>query len=532
MALREPFGDILGQNPGLTPKSSRPGAQLGAHIGRSLVMALALTTLFGCGSERKKLQTGKSTGQVENSVNAIASEKQISPRILLVAAHTQSSFGAPSDPGLMRQTARSLYYAMPVASTGPIDGNDIAANTKLLAGKMSEIAKASPPQKPFDWLVIAANVIAGQVADDPNVRDLEIRSVLVELINTYNRGFSAVAAGDTVALAPLPEQQRIVTTDLDERQIQYINGFRFRKDYGSDFFLAGPTQPTTAEKDKSATPRLLIIWCPASNLVCLDSYRTNKDSPVHFLVTRSLDGQLETTQYYPILQDLSWYGSILKNTTIIAISGQAGRTPANFQPDWIDFEGYASLRTIIRNVFDQTLRKFFGAADADKLLADPALFRNNVVELKPALKAGLGVTFPDGALDTNLPVFWDSGIFWELLTDSRPVRIREQILISSPTTGMEFDSADVPFSILLTDDVRSIELFQDSAVTDARPDPWELVLKREVDPATRRRETFTHPFTRRGALTSNHRAIKLVARDSTGTVLASKIVRFQVRTIK
>lgn len=300
MALSKKTGVILGR--GSSPTLIAPGLQ--AALGRACVLFLALASLGGCGSERKKLQTGRSTGKVENAVNSIAAEKQISPRILLVAAHTQSNFGAPSDPALMRQTARASYYAMPIASTGPIDGNDITANTRLLAGKMSEIAKASPPQKPFDWLVVAANVIVGQVADDPNVRDLEIRSVLVELISSYNRGFSAIAAGDTIALPPLPEQQQIVTTNLDERQIQYINGFRFRKDYGSDFFLAGPSQANVTEKDKSTTPRLLLIWCPAGNLICLDSYRTNKDSPVHFLVTQSLDGQLETTQYYPISQDL------------------------------------------------------------------------------------------------------------------------------------------------------------------------------------------------------------------------------------
>jgi hypothetical protein len=462
----------------------------------------------------------------------VARQQQIAPRVLLAAAYSQSSFGQPSDPGLMQAAGRPSLYALPIATTGPIAGNDVVANSRLLAGKMAEVARASSPADPFDWLVIAANIIVGQVTEDTNFRDLALRSVLLDLVATYNRGFSTVTGTDTIALPSLSENEQIKASDLDERQSQYINGFRLRRDFGSDFFLAGPDLGSVAEKDTNTVPRLLVIWCPSNNLVCLEHYRTNKTTPVHFLATRSMDGGLETTQFYPVAQDLVWYGNTLKNTTILAVSGLAGRTRENFRPDWLAFNEYASLRVIIRNIFDQTLRKFFGPEQADKMLADANTFRSNTSEFRTPAKDQLGFEPPEGASDYGLPVFWDSDVFFEVLTAERPSRIKEQMLISSPAVGQEFSNSDVPFRITLTDDIRMIEIYQDFIPTAAHKSPWDLAIKREVNPQTRKIETFTHPFTRPGSLPSNHRAVKIVARGEGGELLASQVIRFQVRTIK
>lgn len=497
-----------------------------------LAFVIMASCLGGCGSERKKLRPKLPVSRTEEQMSSIARQNQIEPRILLVAAHSQSAFGQPSDGALAESIGRASFFAMPVATTGPIGGNDVVANTRLLASKMSDIARASPPKDPFDWLVIAANIIVGQTTDDPNTRDLGLRTALLDLVTGYNQGFSATSGLDTIRLPPLPESQQIQAAKLDERQIQYINGFRLRKDFGSDFYLAGPDVGPVIEKDAAKIPNLLVIWCPGSNLVCFDHFRANKTTPVHFLATRSLDGQMETTQFYPVAQDLPWHGKILKNTTLLAISGLAGRARENYRPDWLLFPEYSSLRSIVRNIFDQTVRKFLGAQEADKLLADPATFRKYVVPYVGTKLTPIGTEFPEGSLDYSLPVFWDQALFQEILEAERPPRVKEQLVVLSPVIAEDFVSTDVPFKILLSDDVRQIEIFQDRVVTQPKQSPWDLILKREVDPAERKTETFTHPFTRPGALVPPHRAVKILARGQSGEIVASTIIRFQVRPIK
>jgi hypothetical protein len=497
-----------------------------------LVGTLGLGLATGCGSERKKLRPPSPESRTQEVLSGVARQNQMEPRVLLTAAHSQSAFGQPSDFGLTQGTGRASYFAMPVGTTDPIANGDVVANARLLASKMVEIAKASPPRDSFDWLVIAANVIVGQTSDDPNARDLALRATLLDLIATYNRGFSATSGTETLTIPALPDNQHILANKLDERQLQYISGFRLRRDFGSDFYLAGADLGEPALKDTAKVPKLLVIWCPGSNLTCLEHFRANKTTPVHFLATRALDGQMETTQFYPVAQDVTWHGQILANTTVLAVSGLAGRSKENFRPDWLGFSEYVSLRTIIRNIFEQTLRKFFGAADADQKLADPNTFRQHVLTFHGATKTPLAITFPEGAMDFGLPVFWDNTLFFETLTSEQQPRIKEQLVVASPLTAQDFFTADVPFRMTLSDDVRLIEIFQDVAVSDANPSPWDLVIKREVDPSLRRIESFSHPFTRAGALPSPHRAVKIVARGPKGEILTSSVVRFQVRNIK
>jgi hypothetical protein len=502
---------------------------------RTSLLALILTA--SCATEQKKLPPKTSVAPREAQITRISKAEGIDRRILLTAAYTQSNFGRPSDPDLAAKSTRASFYAMPIASTGPIDKNDVESNSKLLAARISEMAKADQPKDPFDWLVLAAHSIVGQATDDPNIRDLALRTVLVELIETYNNGFTTSAReGDdrelTITVSPLPEQQQIRYNNLNERQVQYINGFRFRQDFGADFFLAGPETARAAEKTALEAPHLLLVWCPGGNLVCFEHFRKTSDTPVHFLATHTLEGQLESIQFHPVLNDVSWYGKPLENVIVVAIAGQAGRTPETFQPDWLDFEEYSSLRRLLRNVLDQTLRKFFGAVEAEKLLSDPAFIRSVIKEFRPAVREEWAIQRPEGEPDLSLPYFWDSDLFWEVMESNRPPRAREQLLIAQPKIGKEYTTVDVPISLLLTEDVRLIEVYQDAPFAGPDAQPWERVIKREVNPSIRRKEEFTHPFTRPAALSGDHRAIKIVARGSGGELLSSQIMRFAVKGLR
>lgn len=510
-------------------------------LSKHLLLCTGLCTLtaapLGCATEQKKLPPRVTVAPREAQIARISKAKGIDRRILLTAAYTQSNFGQPSDEGLAAKSTRASFYAMPVASTGPIDKSDVVSNTKLIAVRMSEMAKANPPKDPFDWLLLAAHAIVGQATDDPNIRDLALRTVLVELIEAYNTGFTTVTreADDremTISVPPLIDQKQIRYSNLNERQVQYVNGFRFRQDFGADFFLAGPESARTSNKTAEDTPRMLLVWCPGGNLVCLEHFRKTTDTPVHFLTTHTLEGQMESIQFHPVVSDLSWYGQTIENTIIVAITGQAGRSPQTFRPDWLDFDEYSSLRRLLRNILDQTLRKFFGAVVAEDQMADSAFLRSIILEYRPALRDEWGIPHPEEEPDLTLPSFWDSALFWEVMDSTRGPRALEQMLVSQPQMGKVYSSVDVPFNVLITDDVRLIEVYQDVPFTALGKQPWERVLKREVNPSRRRKESFTHPFARPGSLAGEHRAVKLVARGAAGELLASQIIRFSIKGLQ
>ncbi|MCA2959050.1 MAG: hypothetical protein IOD12_02275 [Silvanigrellales bacterium] len=493
--------------------------------------------LAGCADERKEGVPRNERGPALGALDAAASESGVDVRYLVTAAYVQSNFAADAgrkDQG--PQTAeRDPVFGMPLAGQPAGTPDTLAARAKVLASKIAAKAQKLSPANSFDWLLCTAQAIVGDTEKDPNVRDFQVRLVLLQLIDSFNGGFAVLAPGSQApdVVPPAPEKDRVDVKALDAGRARYVTGFRFDRDVAAELLVASNPDVVAGVRASSAFPKVLLRHCPGNALSCFDHFRKSKDTGAHFLVYRTSQGRLELVQFHDIAKDLNWYGKTQEDAIVLVVAGLSGVEPSTARTDWLDWEDYVSLRRILVDVIGQSARTL--RADIDDNLQGnafkPAFLDATVKELfkEPEATASTPKSQTGGQSAFLLPVTWDSGLFREILKLPTEPRLFGQIRVDAPKVGQSYNGNRAFFAFYPDTEAAEIQLFQDKAGTPGNP--WDLILKRDYSPAQQRFD-YTHEFRRKGVTGNNVRSVKIVARAADGRVLGTRIVRFALTGIE
>lgn len=479
----------------------------------------------GCGTPPAKptLSQEQVYGPRIGSVLRLAGESGIKERHLMATGYAGGYFGlaegqkiqqALADSGRTASLALDLRLAPQLAEVGFREQMD------TLVKKIREKAERSQPTNDFDWLALIADSIVGEFESDPNLRALQLRLVLSDLIEAHNNGFHAVLNdSEFYTLPAADDSEKIDLRQLDPGQLRLLNGFRFQGDGFTDLNVEGNSKVRTGNiRASEKLPRLMIRLCPSSTLRCFETMRKSATLGAHVLSYRALGGTHETVQFHDPKHELLWHDEAQKDTVTLVVAGLTGATRETMRPDMFDWEDYVALRAFIRRAAGRLTQDV--ATDSPNTLQREFL-RNNVVETLGLIdENSTKSVFPLGAT-------WDSQLFRELLNSDALPKQLSQIRIEAPSAGQNISGNVIEGVVYPDSESGQIQIYQDS--DQAKPDGtgWELVLKRDLDPSQRRFD-FTHEIRRTGLSGNQFRALKIVNRRNDGAILGSRIVRVRL----
>lgn len=511
-----------------------------AHPSRFIVASLlAVTTLSfsNCGSPPKEEETQAAPSSPSEAIASAARERQIDERVLLSAAYVESNFGKDTDfnRATSDQVKRTPLFGMQGSDAVDVKPEDVLANARALASKMSDLSKSLPPTDAVDWLLITAQAVVGNMEHEPaRVRDAALRIVFTELVQVYNSGFFTVVGDQIVKVAAQPEDKKIVINPRDRRKLsQFVSDEYYRSDNTQGVFL-GNVDAQTRERAKSETPRIILRWCPASTLKCFEHLRRTTKSPAHYLSFRGLNGDRHFLKLHPNAKDLRWYDEELDNAITIVFSGLAGNTPETLRPDWFDWEDYVAVKRTIDAIVTDLRGTNEAIGDKSELMMRktiesglPAFFEGQVALPKT----------PDGEPDFALPLAWDRDLFRKLLPMNPDPHDQSSIIVETPETGQTYNGTSVTITVHPDIGTANLQIFKDSGnafSVEGKPVATKLwdqhtLANEEADGRTWEK---TFEFRLPGASRNKVRALKIVCTDAKGNLLSSRIVRFIVDGIQ
>jgi|GEM_PF-680576 len=504
---------------------------------RTITLPLAAmafsSILFACADGKKHTVAAPVQGPREATLKGAASEAGVDPRYLMTAAYVQSNFATdlkekrhnPKDSG------RESVFGMPLAEMPAGSPESLGERARILAGRIAAEAKKKAPAGPFDWLLCTAIAIVGGAEKDPNVRDFQVRLVLLQLIDAFNNGFAVtLPEGEHTVAPPASDRERVNVKTLDSGRSRYVTGFRFDRDLAAQVFLPGSAKVVVDTRAPDQFPRVIVRQCPASAITCLDHFRKTTATGAHFVAYKTARGDLELAQLQELASDVSWYGKPQNDSIVVVLAGASGVATQSHRIDWFDWEDYVALRRVVTDVLTQTARTLKVSTkdwmQADGVSFRPAFLSGAVSEyfVEPKETAG-----PAGAAEFLLPKSWDTGLFREILGYTGEPRMQSQIRVDSPREGQTFAGFRAYFSFYPDPGAAEIDVFQDRA--DGKPgEPWDLIFKQDYSSTTPRFD-FNHEFRRTGLTGNAERAVKIVSRAANGKILGSRVVRFVVSGI-
>lgn len=505
--------------------SSYPATLTLSLAGLCGIMATNLSACRGTKSE-----SGPSQEQVYGprigTVLRLAGELGVKERHFMAAGYVGGYFGltdGQKNQQWLADSGRSSSLGLDLRRSAELQQQNFRGQMDLLAKDIQDRAERQQPANDFDWLALIAQAVVGDFESDPNTQALQVRLVLMDLIEANNSGFSASLNDKEVyTLPPAGEDEKIDLRLLDPGQLRLINGFRLQGDGLADLAVEGnPKARSGGLRNFGKIPKLVIRLCPSTTLRCFESMRKTSVSAAHFLSYRALNGTRETVQFHDPKFELNWNEEAQKDTVTLMLAGTTGITRETMRPDLFDWEDYVAMRSFIRRAAGRLTQEII----AENPNAVQREFLRNYVQETLGLIDEKSMQ-PNFALGPT----WDSGLFRELLaSDSLPKQL-SQVKVEQPTHGQNIAGTVIEGVVYPDSESGQIQIYQDSPEPKADGSAWDLVLKRDVDPRQRRFD-FSHEIRRSGLNGNQMRAMKIVNRKADGTLLGSRIVRLRIEGI-
>lgn len=461
------------------------------------------------------------------TVLRLAEEAGVKERHMMAAGFISGYFGltdGQKSQAWLSDSGRSPSVGLDVRKAGEAHQQNFRGQMDLLAKEILQKAERQQPTNDFDWLTVIAQAIVGEFETDPNIQALLVRVVLMELIEANNNGFSAILSdSETYTVPPATDVEKIDLRTLDPGQLRILNGFRFQGDGLADLLVEGNNNAKTGNlRNFGNIPKLVIRLCPSTTLLCFEALRKSATLGAHFLSYKTMNGSRETVQFHDPKYELNWHNEPQKDTVTLVLSGVTGLTRQTTRPDLFDWEDFVSLRGFIRRAAGRLTQEIASENPAN---VQREFIRNSVLET-------LGL-IDDNAPEPkfNLGPSWDSALFRELLQSESLPKQMSQIKIEQPTHGQLIPGTVIEGVIYPDPESGQIQIFQDSSDLKTEGSSWELVLKRDLDPRSRRFD-FSHEIRRMGLTGNQWRALKVVNRKSDGTLLGSRIIRLRVQGVE
>jgi hypothetical protein len=457
------------------------------------------------------------------TVLRLAGELGVKERHLMAAGYVGGYFGlteGQKHQAWLSESGRSSSLGLDLRRASELQALNFRGQMDILGKDIQLRAERQQPLNDFDWLTLIAQAMVGDFEADPNIAAIQVRMVLMELIEAHNSGFSASLNDKEVyTLRPADEDERIDLRLLDPGQLRLLNGARFQGDGLSDMVLEGnPKARIGGLRTSTKMPKLVIRLCPSTALRCSEAMRKTSTFPAHFLSYRTMNGNRETIQFHDHRQELIWNDEVQKDTITLMIAGTNGITRETLRPDLFDWEDYVSLRSFVRRAAGRITE---GLNNDNPNAAQRDFIRNQIQETT-------------GVIDENSPrpnfalgPTWDSELFRELLNSDQLPKQLSQVKIEQPLHGQTIAGTVIEGVVYPDAESGQIQIYQDAAEPKSDNSTWDLILKRDVDPRQRRFD-FTHEIRRSGLNGNQMRALKVVNRKADGTLLGSRVIRLRM----
>ncbi|MFZ9520943.1 MAG: hypothetical protein ACO3A4_10740 [Silvanigrellaceae bacterium] len=490
--------------------------------------ALACLHFSACRSETTEptLSTEQVYGPRIGSVLRLAGEAGFKERHMMATGFVAGYFGLSDGQKAQQwlsESGRTGSVGLDLRASPALGQASFREQMSVLVNEIRDRAEKRQPSNDFDWLALIAEALVGNFETDPNLRSLQIRLVLMDLLEANNNGFhAALNDKESYTLPPASDEEKIDLRQLDPGQLRLLNGFRWQSDGLADIAIEGNSKVRSGSfRSTGKTPKLVVRLCPSSALRCFEALRQTSSLGAHFLSYRGLNGIRETVQFHDPKHELLWQDEVQKDTVTLMVSGVTGTTRESMRQDLFDWEDYVSLRSFVRRA-------------AGRLTQDVPTDSPNTVQREFLRQSVIEVL---GLIDDNSPrpafalsANWDSELFRELLlSESLPKQI-SQIKIEQPTSGQTIAGTVIDGVVYPDSESGQIQIYQDTQEPRGDASSWELVLKRDLDPRQRRFD-FTHEIRRTGLNGNQVRALKFVNRRSDGTLLGSRVVRLKLEGI-
>jgi hypothetical protein len=460
------------------------------------------------------------------TVLRLAGELGVKERHLMAAGYVGGYFGladGQKHQAWLAESGRSASLALDLRRAAELQSLNFRGQMDLLAKDIQVRAERQQPLNDFDWLTLIAQAIVGDFEPDPNISSIQVRMVLMDLIEAHNTGFSASLNDKEVyTLRPADEDERIDLRLLDPGQLRLLNGSRAQGDGLADLVLEGNTKARVGGvRATGKMPKLVIRLCPSTALRCFEAMRKTSTFPAHFLSYRTMNGNRETVQFHDHKQELVWNDEVLKDTITLMVAGTTGTTRESLRPDLFDWEDYVALRSFVRRAAGRITE---GLNNDNPNAAQREFIRNQIQETT-------------GIIDENSPrpnfalgPTWDSELFRELLNSELLPKQLSQVKIDQPLHGQSLSGTVIEGVIYPDAESAQIQIYQDASEPKSDGSTWDLVLKRDLDPRQRRFD-FTHEIRRSGLNGNQMRSLKVVNRKADGSLLGSRVIRLRMEGI-
>lgn len=492
------------------------------------LLGLSVLGSSGCRKDTKEptLSTEQVYGPRIGSVLRLAGETGIKQRHLLAAGYVGGYFGltdGQKSQQWLSDSGRSTALGLDIRGSADLAHVNFREQLDNLVRDIRARAEKRSPANEFDWLALIAESVVGDFESDPNLRALQIRLVLIDLIEAHNNGFQAFLNDkETYTLPAAGDEEKIDLRQLDPGQLRLLNGFRFQSDGLADLNVEGnPKARSGTPRQTGKTARIVLKLCPSTTLRCFEALRKSSTLGAHFLSYRGLNGTRETVQFHDPKHELLWHDEIQKDTVTVMISGVTGATRDSMRSDVFDWEDYVSLRNFVRRTAGRLTQET--VTDNPNAMQKEYL-KNSVVETLGLINEN--TDRPNFALGPT----WDSELFRELLmNDSLPKQL-SQVKIEQPAAGQTIAGTVVEGVVYPDAESSQIQIYQDSQDPKADGTGWDLVLRRDLDPRQRRFD-FTHEIRRTGLTGNQIRALKIVNRRIDGVILGTRVIRVRLAGI-
>lgn len=501
------------------------------NLPKSLLLPLNLTAMVtvilttSCGEPAAQLPPSveQMYGQRIGTALRLAGEVGVKERHMMALGYVGGYFGltdGQKNQLWLADSGRSASVPLDLRRFENTSQQGFKAQMDILGKDLRARAERQQPTNDFDWLALMAQAVVGDLEQDPNIQALQVRLVLMELIEANNNGFSAsLGESELYTLPPASDADRIDLRQLDPGQLRLINSFKFQGDGLADLAVSGNSKAHSGtQRDSGKLPKLVIRLCPSSTLRCFEFLRRTATMPAHFLSYKTMNGNRETVQFHDPKLNLNWHDTTLSDTVTLMIAGVTGSTRASARTDLFDWEDYVSLRSFIRRTAGRITQEM---NSQNPTLTQKEFLRNHVVET-------LGL-IDESAERPNFPLgpTWDSVLFRELLGSDLLPKEQSQVELEQPLPGQVIQGTVIEGVVYPDNDSGRIQIYQDKSEPSTDGTAWELVLMRDLDPKLRRFD-FTHEIRRTGINGNKMRALKIVNRRVDGSLLGSRIVKVKV----